>query len=295
VLKECPTVLKLFVQDKCGITVDTDSVVISYQSYEEQGKKRTFTDIEITDYRDFAIIVEAKRGWVLPGANQLNSYSKKKSFLNNPAKSKKILTFSECSDEYAKKNLPFSITENGIPVDHVSWSHLRDLLDQARTGSTNAQKNLIDAFKSYLWRLMSMKDSNTVYVVSLSWKKVAEGYSYVDVVKDGHYYCPVTWFKNPADLPTYIAFRFDSKLQSIHHIDSYVVTRNMHDKISFMPDEEWNQDHYLFDLGPAIVPSHTVANGPSVNRAARVYADIDTLLTCNTITEAMELSKKRRG
>ncbi len=69
----------------------------------------------------------------------------------------------------------------------------------------------------------------------------------------------------------------------------------MHDKISFMPDEEWDQDHYLFDLGPAIIPSHTVAYGPSIKWATRVKADIDTLLTCDTITEAMELTNKRNG
>lgn len=295
VLKECPTVLKLLIQDKCGVSIDTNSVVISYQSFEEQEKKRTFTDIEITDYGNFAVIIEAKRGWVLPGADQLNTYSKKKSFLNNPAKLKRILTLSECSDEYAKKNLPFSITANGIPVEHISWSNLQNILKRAKTESNNRQKNLISEFSSYLWGLMSMRNSNSVFVVSLSWEQVAEGHSYVDVVKNGHYYCPVKWFKNPADLPTYIAFRYDSKLQSIHHIDSYIVTRNMHDRIIFMADEEWDQDHYIFDLGPAIIPSHTVKCGPSVRWANQVNADIDTLLTCDTITEAMELSKKRRG
>ena len=294
VLKECPVVLSLLLEEKCGVVVESDSVVINYQAFEMQGKKRTFTDIEITNNESVAVIIEAKRGWILPEADQLDNYSKKESFIKNPAKVKRIFSLSECSDEYASKNLPFAVTDTGIPVGHISWAYLKKILNKARLSSNHQQKKLINEFLEYLGGFMAMKNTNSVYVVSLSSRNAAEGYSYIDVKKTGHYYCPVKWFKNSANLPTYIAFRYDSKLQSIHHIDSYIVTKNMHDKIDFMPDEEWNDDHYLFDLGPAIVPQHTVSYGPSIRQATRVYADIDLLLTCNTITEAMELSRERR-
>ena len=61
-----------------------------------------------------------------------------------------------------------------------------------------------------------------------------------------------------------------------------------------MPDIEWENDHYVFDPSPAIIPPKTVRCGEKVKQAARVYADIDALLTYDTITEAMELSKSRR-
>ena len=41
------------------------------------------------------------------------------------------------------------------------------------------------------------------------------------------------WPKEP---PNYIAFRYNGKLQSIHHIESYTVTKSLHSAIIEMPD-----------------------------------------------------------
>lgn len=66
----------------------------------------------------------------------------------------------------------------------------------------------------------------------------------------------------------------------------------MHDEIPEMPDEEWDSDHYIYKLGPAIKPDHVVKTG-GLYASGRVWAMLDTLLTADTIKEASEISKNR--
>ena len=153
----------------------------------------------------------------------------------------------------------------------------------------------LDEFILYLGGLMTMQNkiSNYVYVVSLSNNIIrGAGVSNIDLVKDtGHYYCPVgdRW---PKEAPNYIGFRYGGRLQTIHHIEGYTITKNIHDVIDIMPDEEWEREHFVFNLGPAIIPTKTVKTG-KLYRNGRVWAMIDTLLTCDTISEARDLSQQR--
>lgn len=68
----------------------------------------------------------------------------------------------------------------------------------------------------------------------------------------------------------------------------------MHDEIPEMPDEVWDGDCYVYKLGPAIVPSKTVKTG-KIFRNGRVWAMLDTLLTCDTISEARDMTQARLG
>jgi len=63
-------------------------------------------------------------------------------------------------------------------------------------------------------------------------------------------------------------------------------------EIPEMPDEIWETEHFIFELGPTIVPSKTVKTG-NIYRNVRVWAMLDTLLTCDTISEARDLSNTR--
>ena len=82
---------------------------------------------------------------------------------------------------------------------------------------------------------------------------------------NGYYFCPAGIRRWPKEPPNYIAFRYQGKLQTIHHIEGYTVTKNMHDVIEFMPDENWNDDHYIFWVGP----SHHTKQG-SKNRERNI-------------------------
>lgn len=68
----------------------------------------------------------------------------------------------------------------------------------------------------------------------------------------------------------------------------------MHDEIPEMPDEAWDNDCYVYKLGPAIIPTKTVKTG-KIFRNGRVWAMLDTLLTCDTISEARDVTQARLG
>ena len=291
-LVKCPLFLKEVVKKVCGIDANPEDVTVLNQQYDAV---TGITDIEVTDDKTFHIILEAKRGWLLPGAEQLTKYSTRTDFVAKPVAHKHIVSLSECSQTYANLYLPFHEV-NGIPVSHLSFSEVYQMAKAARSASNHEQKHLLDEFTEYLGGVMTMqnKTSNWVYVVALS-----HGYyegcelSWIDIVKKHNkYFCPVGGNGWPKEPPNYIAFRYDGKLQAIHHIEGYTVTRNIHELIPEMPDEEWSENHFVYSLGPAIVPRKTVKTG-NIYRSGRVWAMLDTLLTCDTISEARDISYAR--
>lgn len=292
VLNKCPEFLCSIINEIFSIRINTDETIIFFQKYDA---RTGITDIEITDRNEFHVIIEAKRGWILPGAEQLTKYSLRVDFKNSSVPNKAIVTMSECSEEYARNNLPF-LNVNGIPVKHLSWKTIYDYAEKSKNNSNNEQKKLLNELKVYLGGIMTMqtKESNWVYVVSLSRTKLNNSsITYVDIVnKYNRYFHVAGKNKWPKDPPNYIAFRYDGKLQSIHHIESYVVTKNMHDEIEKMPDEEWEDNHFIYRLGPAIIPQKEIKTG-NIFRNGRVWAMLDTLLTSDTISEARDISKNR--
>ncbi|HEY5589106.1 MAG TPA: hypothetical protein VIK86_09155, partial [Candidatus Paceibacterota bacterium] len=51
--------------------------------------------------------------------------------------------------------------------------------------------------------------------------------------------------------------------------------------------------HFVYDLGPAIRPTKEVKTG-NIYPSGRVWCHLDTLLTCDTISEARDISRERR-
>jgi hypothetical protein len=88
----------------------------------QQDGRHGITDLEIVQGGDFHVIVEAKRGWILPQRDQLDKYASRESFRNSSAASKALVTLSECSREYAKTRGPSEV--RGIRVHHVAWADL---------------------------------------------------------------------------------------------------------------------------------------------------------------------------
>lgn len=293
VLSRCPAFLNGVIQFICRVKeIDFENVEIACQEYENN---KGYTDIEIKDGKKFHIIIEAKRGWNLPGKEQITKYAKRKSFARSNVKHKIIVSLSECSPKYAAKWLP-KATQNGTPVMHCSYKDIYKIAQESYSQSNHAQKRMLDEFCNYMgeWLTMQRVNSNWVYVVSLS-KVCPEGcdFTYVDIVKKFKKYfhpCGISgWPKEP---PNYIAFRYDGKLQSIHFIEKYAVTSNLHDEIKAMPDYEEECDYFVYRLGPAIIPQSEVRTG-NIYRNGRVWAMLDTLLTCDTISEARDLSYQR--
>lgn len=290
VLCNCPSLSKNIFESILEKKVNPDNIQIYYQKGEGD---KGITDLEVTDDNSFYLIIEAKRGWILPSEEQLTKYSERYELQNCRYSNKAIVSMSECSDRYANEYLPKVI--NNIPVKHLSWEKIYNLAEKSKTETNIKQKNLLNELLEYFREIMTTqnKESNWVYVVSLSKDNVARDceLTYIDVVeKKGKYFHPMG--KNWPTPPNYIAFRYKGCLQSIHHIKSYVVTRNMHDEIPEMPDEEWDTPHYVYTLDPAIIPNKKIRTG-NLYRAQRVWAMLDLLLTSDSISDASNFSKDR--
>lgn len=251
-----------------------------------------YTDIDVAA-ESGRLIVEAKRGWVLPSDAQLERYIGR---FEQRVQSE-LLVLTECSNEFAAhRGLPATIGD--VPVVHRSWRWLvalvREVLDRAR----GDERRLLAELLRYLRGVITMQDqsSNWAYVVSvgagspegaaISWKDVVvERRQYFHLYGAGH-----GWPKFP---PNYMAFRWDGRLQQINHVDSYEVVADLHDVMPEIPP----QDHtdIVYKLGEPIYPPKQTPTGPSIHRSNRVWAALDLLLTCSTISEAWERTIERQG
>lgn len=282
-----PAFLNAFIKKAWPKASNTDEAIIRLQEAKRQSGR---TDIEIQG-NNFHIIIEAKRGWSLPDERQLSLYAKRLKKDND--QQNLIVAMSECSQEYASLHLPEQI--QNVPVKHFSWKDIALTTKRVRDAS-HAEKRLLEQLRTYLRRIVNMQnqESNMVYVVSLG-KDIIEKSSitWIEVVtKKKRYFHPAQ--KNwPPSAPNYIGFRYDGKLQSIHHVASWEIVEDLHSSIPEIGVKagEWGP-LYLYKLGKPIIPNTEVRTG-NLFRSGRVWAMLDLLLTSNTISEARDLTQKR--
>jgi hypothetical protein len=254
-----------------------------------------FTDIEIkADAGKTHLIVEAKRGYNLPGVEQLAKYATR----TDPPPTM-LVVMAEANADFVGDKLPAVVA--GVPVEYRSWRWLDELCGNVVAASRrHAEKRLVRELSRYLRGLMTMQnvDSNLVYVVSLG--KEIEGTSISPrdvVVRYDTYFCPVGGAKGgwPKEPPNYLGFRFDGRLQQIRHVDGYTVTETNY--AGFEPlkgkADLGNTRRFVFALGPPIVPPVEVRTG-NLYRNARAWAALDLLLTCDTVAEARDKTAARR-
>ncbi len=288
-LSNSPKMLEHFLAHVTGIVLPTNEAVIRLQQY---GLDRSFTDMEIQIPGKLHLIVEAKRGWNLLDSSQLNKYALR---FRDSCSLQKIVVASECNQEYARLHLPEKVLN--VPVMAVSWKEIMVLARNAYPEGSHREKRLLEELQEYLGGITSMQNqtSNLVYVVSVAggtpeWSSI----SWIDIVeKKGLYFHPVGTNGWPKEPPNYIAFRYGGQLQSIHHIEDYEIVENMHEKIPEISATNW-PPHFLYKLGPAIRPSKVVKTG-NIYPNGRLWCMLDTLLTCDTISEARDLSKRRQS
>src|SRR5262249_38485649 len=91
--------------------------------------------------------------------------------------------------------------------------------------------------------------------------------------------------------PKYIGFRFNGRLQSIHHVDDvdhFGTFRDLYPETT----KDWGPGVRL-KLGSPIRPDHVVRTGRGIQRSMHAQVDIDLLLTCDAIDEAFRQTKER--
>lgn len=285
-----PQFLKLYLEEIGVKSIKIHNVNIRLQAFE---KSKGFTDFEIEQEGEFIVIIEAKKGWNYPSQQQLDKYSSRPSFVNFPAKTKKLIVFTESKKDFTEAR--FHIKQSNLfDVEVTSYRHLWEIAQKAKSKSNNYEKRFLDELIDYLGKLMTMKNthSNLVYVVSVSSGQAKEWkISWIDIVKRKKYFHPVGSKGWPAEPPNYIAFRYHGKLQSIHHIDNYGVFTNPNQHFLEIPSQEWDP-HFIYELSEPIVPTKNIKTG-NIFRSGRVWAMLDLLLTSDTISEARDKTKER--
>lgn len=289
-LANSPTLLTDFLRKTINWKkkLDFDQVKIMLQKYE---RKKGFTDFEIELPGHFHLIIEAKKGWKLPSIEQLKKYVSRHEFSKSIADIKKVIVLTECSQHFMDAH--FNINQvDGIDVLTLSWKDIYELANANK--GTNAEKRLLRQIKKYLEKIMTMqkKDSNWVYIVSLGYGKPKHWeIGWREIVNDRHNYFHPVGNRWPAEPPNYIAFRYNGKLQSIHHIEKYIVFTNPHDHFPEIPSKEW-EPHFLYSLGQGFCSTQTVKNG-KVYPSGRYWCMLDTLFICETISDARDVSMNR--
>lgn len=255
------------------------------------------TDIELISEGNGTVVIEAKRGFVFPTVKQLTKYIDgltQHPYKKAPLRNITVLTEIPNKIAYQTSKVPKKI--KGIEVKFLEWRDVLDLAERSLAEASGNGKQVLIDFIAYLKRGISMTDkqSNRVWVVPLNWKTFDGGTTrFIDVVKKHKKYFHPVGKRYPTTPPNYIAFRYNGKLQTIHYIEDYDVITSF--KKEF-PDTKGTiiEPHYLYTLGPEITPPHIVKSG-KIYASARHYCMLDTLLTCNSVEEAVKESKRRLG
>lgn len=283
-LARCPHFNRRFVSSIFDGRVNHEAVSVSLQERDKDG----ITDIELLG-PDFHCIVEAKSGLAIPSQNQLKRYAGR--LLDSSAKHRVLVTLSAALEDCVRDEGNRRI--RGLLCVHMSLKRLIGLA--SRRDGSHAEKRLLAELQTYLKRIAHMQDfeSNIVFVVALSnqtpkgcqisWREI--------VTKHNRYFHPVGGGYPPKPV-NYLGFRFDGRLQFICHADRWEVVEQIGSRIPGFRFK-FSRPHYLYTLGPKVVPFKEVRNGRIV-MANRVYAAIDLLLTCSTISEAGQLTRKRQ-
>ena len=261
---------------------------------QKHGKEKGgYTDIEIETEKAH-VIVEAKRGWNLPKKAQLKKYAKrfKKKGINA------IVAMAKYELSYAASKLPKAV--NSVPIHYMSWKQVTTIASQSVSKGNHAEKRQLREFRAYMGGLMDMQNvnkSNMVYIIALGneWQPWAEKYWWEYVTENKLFFqrCDKVWAKEP---PNYLGFRVAGELRSIHYIKSIEDVDDLRGHspgIKHPKKWKWmkNAPRRLWRLGPPIKPQHVVKTTGLRNQ--RLFAAIDLLLTCKTVTEACEKTKLR--
>lgn len=261
---------------------------------QEHGGSSGITDIEIIDPGRAAWIMEAKIGFAPPGLDQLAKYAERLAVAPDAAAAKLLVVIakSDRRELWLQQFVPHDV--GGVPVKVLSWGDIRAAIREALKSSSHDGKRLLSQLDHFIAKVLRMQDfeSNSVYVVSISRDTFGGGpTTFLDVVSQmGKYFHPAGsgW---PANPPNYMGFRWDGVLQGIHHVDKYEIITAWEPHFPGTT-EPAIEPHYLYHLGPRILPAHTVRTG-NIFRAGRVSAALDLLLTCETISEARDRTQAR--
>jgi hypothetical protein len=290
-LAQSPALLKALLAHlwPAGPDVDPDDIAAALEVRGEVGR----TDLEIT-FPGAALIIEAKRDWLLPSFDQLARYAPRVAARGGGA----LVTLSQASRPLAATQLPTHV--GGIPVVHLPWREVLDLIKECRRHERGHARSWLDQFQTYLngvIRVRSVSDSWT-YCVVLSNDRPSGGGSrtFVQYVTDElTYFHPYGVGGWPTEPPNFMAFRWKGAVHRIHRVIQADVVPSLLDRWPDIPaTEDSVRPHAVYELGPRLPPFEPIANGASY-RAARLWVLLDQLQCSDTLANAMAGTRQLTG
>ncbi len=277
-----------------GVLVPQSLVVLLQEHGSDDGG---YTDVELSS-NEIHVIVEAQRGWSVPSQAQLSRYESRFP-ASGAALSRFVVLTQNGAEQVVRHRLRVWTPPSPIKICVIGWSDIARLARAVAQDGSPVDRHLAEELATYLHGVADMRDtnSNKVWVVPLAltpWEGWPADLTPVSEVEQHRLYHYPTEGSYPKVVPNYIAFRYHSQLQSIHHVDRYEIVDSPCPHVPGAPDLKWDAPAFLLHLGPPIKPDHTVATG-GLFGSARHTADLDLLLTSGTVKEAVELTKERAG
>ncbi len=240
------------------------------------------TDLEISTSTRL-IIIEAKRGWLLPGETQLAKYAPRVAAHGGGI----LASLSTASTRWARASLPAAVQD--VPVIHLPWDQVRADLAAARTAARGQERTWLDEFSEYLRKAVKMRDpaDSWTYCVTAGNGRPGDGGSrtFRDfTTTEACYFHPYGWGSGwPRTPPNFLAVRWNGHVQQAHRITSADVIPTLQDRWPDIPETgDTTRPHALYHLGPQLLPA-PIPNGARY-RASRMWVILDQLLTSPTLT-----------
>ncbi|PZS01814.1 MAG: hypothetical protein DLM56_13945 [Pseudonocardiales bacterium] len=266
---------------------DADDTSVRMEVRDDGGR----TDLEL-DTGDALIIVEAKRGWLLPRQPQLAAYAPRIADRGSGV----LVTLSSASDDWAAASVPSDV--NGVPVRHLSWAVARRLLAARARQSRGQERFWLNEFSAYLKGALRMRDvaDSRTYSVAISQARPERGAKRTFrewVVDEGIYFHPFKkgWPRQP---PNFLAFRWDKQVQRIQRVVSAEVVPSLATALPDIPSSPTSDvPHAIYRLGPPL-PGTPIPSGKPY-RASHRWVLLDQLLTAGSLAAAMEGTRRLVG
>lgn len=288
-LSRSPHLLGLLL-DRLGVPGDRDGAEVHTEVADKSGR----TDLELR-VGGHLVVIEAKRGWLLPSLEQLSKYTER---ISVGATSGQLVTLSDVSDTYFDTVLPDSV--DGVRVSHLAWSVVKAGIVEARRTVGGKERVWLGELDTYLRRAVVETDPASGWALSVvlnddSANGAATSFREF-VTEFGIYFHPFGgWAKGwPTTPPNFMAFRWNNQVQQIRRV---VAAEPVPDLVSRWPDmtaPEVTLPHVVYTLGSPLRMIEPLPCGQNY-RAAHVWALVDQLLVCSTLQEAIAESRRIAG
>lgn len=261
-----------------------DNVRIDLEVADEQGR----TDLELAN-EQATVVVEAKKGWLVPGESQLEKYVPRLTGFPHPM----LVSLSDSSADWAATQLGTQVS--GIPVRHLPWDAVRADLRRVRKSTRTTERHWLDQLTTYLAGATAVRDpaEQWAYCVVVSKDTMGGTRTFRDYIQDERVYFHQFggnngWPKRP---PTFLCFRWEGRVRQVNRVETSRVINTLQDAYPDIPPGGGTElPHLFYTLGPDIPIGDIPTKGVYAN--ARVWALLDQILTQPGLADAMRESKR---